>query len=120
MTFNVTSVRNDEEIYLAELRLFRLVDDSLVPKRSSNEEAYHRVTVFELLLQDMVESSESIGELPRPQCVQYDRIYTKDIVDWVDGWETLTVTDIARHWIKAAAVNHVSYQLLETYLKDWE
>ena len=67
-----------------------------------------RVTVVELLGgQDWTDPGPSEGG-EEGRCADYDLIVSKEIVERTDGWETLTVTDEARRWIRQSVTTHVS------------
>jgi len=83
----VTSVGRNEDIYLAELRLLTLVESD----RSLYDAVNRRVTVYEL------------GEAPgnfTSTASGYQQISSKLIYGRSNGWETFTVTEAVKRWVR--------------------
>jgi len=96
LTFNVTSVGRDEDIYLAELRLFRLYgNDSSSDVRAA---AQYKVAVYEVVSEPSM--NEIDYDYTRCGGQYYEVLSSNEIVEHTDGWETFTLTDAARRWIK--------------------
>ena len=87
--FNVTSVGRDEDIYLAELRLLTLVETD----RSLYDGVNRRVTVYELHAAPV--NSTAAGTAPA-----YHQIASKLIYGRSNGWETFTITEAVKRWIR--------------------
>lgn len=93
LMFNVTSVGRDEDIYLAELRLLTLVETD----RSLYDGVNRRVTVYEL------------GAAPGNSTAAGQRqIASKLIYGRSSGWETFTVTEAVRRWVRLRATAQVT------------
>ena len=106
LVFNVTSVGRDEDIYLAELRLFRLVEAD----RNRYDGINRRVTVSELT--GDVTAGDGGGDGPPSSPLdqpsrRYETIVAKDIYGRQSGWETFTVTDAVKRWVRSRSVAQV-------------
>jgi len=86
----VSSVGRDEDIYLAELRLLTLVDTD----RSLYDGVNRRVTVYEL---HSAHGNSTAADRPTSR---YHQIASKLICGRSSDWETFTVTDAVRRWVK--------------------
>lgn len=85
LLFNVTSIDRDEDIYLAELRLYTVVE---VDRREVHDGLGRRVTVNEVVV--TAEGRETRSEL----------IVSKEFHGRHSGWETIPITDAVRRWIR--------------------
>jgi len=95
--FNVSSVGRDEDIYLAELRLLTLVETD----RSLYAGISRRVTVCEL-------HPASLSNSTTTQAPAYHQITSKLIHGRASGWETFTVTDAVKRWIRLRTTAQVT------------
>jgi len=89
--FNVTSVGRDEDIYLAELRLLTFVETD----RDLYDDVDRRVTVYELGAAGTASSS-------------YQQIASKLIHGRSDGWQTFTVTEAVKRWVRLRTTAQVT------------
>jgi len=97
LTFNVSSVGRDEDIYLAELRLQPSLHDL------DSGHSIHRVSVYELgvaAVGSVVRTSSSSSS-PR-------QIASKLVYGASGSWETFTVTDAVKRWVRLRATAQVS------------
>jgi len=101
--FNVTSVGRDEDIYLAELRLLTLVETD----RSLYDGINRRVTVYEVRAPPANSTTAA----------DYQQIASKLIYGRTSGWETLTVTEAVKRWVRlrtTAQVTQMSFALCDS------
>lgn len=95
--FNVSSVGRDEDIYLAELRLLTLVESD----RNLYDGINRRVTVYEV--------NEQINEVSiSGSNIVKELIASKTIYGRESGWETFTMTDAVRRWIRSRSTIQVN------------
>jgi len=92
--FNITSVGRDEDIYLAELRLLTLVETD----RSLYDGVSRQVTVYELHAAPG-NSTAAHG---------YQQITSKLIHGRSSGWETFTVTEAVKRWVRLRTTAQVT------------
>jgi hypothetical protein len=112
LVFNVSSVSRDEDIYLAELRLLTLVETD----RNMYDGINRRVSVFEVIDggNDVSAFPENVGVDVRSETtiIVRDLVASKDFYGRESGWETFTVTDAVRRWIRSKSVLNVSCLLV--------
>jgi len=89
LVFNVSSVGRDEDIYLAELRLLTLVETD----RRLYDGINRRVSVYEL--------GPATGNMAVVRTASSSRqIASKLIYGGTSGWETFSVTDAVKRWVR--------------------
>lgn len=103
LMFNVTSVSRDEEMYLAELRLYTLVEAD----RNRYLGVDRTVSVYEVHTTDI----QDYGTEKTSQMISTKHIYGRN-----SGWETFTITDAVKRWVKSRMLT----QLLEVHIDTFE
>jgi len=98
LMFNVTSVGHDEDIYLAELRLLTLVETD----RSLYDGINRLVTVYEL------GAATGNYSTAAGTASGYHQIASKLIYGRSSGWETFTVTDAVKRWVRLRTTAQVT------------
>ena len=98
LLFNVTSVGRDEDIYLAELRLLTLVETD----RSLYDGVNRLVSVYELTTASTSNASAAATSSA------YHQIASKLIYGRSSGWETFTVTDAVKRWVRLRTISQVN------------
>jgi len=97
LMFNVTSVGRDEDIYLAELRLLTLVETD----RTLYDGVNRRVTVYELGAAPVNSTATGIAST-------YQQIASTLIYGRSSGWETFTVTEAVKRWVRLRTTAQVT------------
>lgn len=103
LVFNVTSVGREEDIYLAELRLLTLVETDREMYNGINR----RVTVYEIDDESSVAMSTGNSDGLTPGNTLKYLIASKEIYGRESGWETFTVTDAVRRWVRSRSILQV-------------
>ena len=92
LLFNISSISRDEDVDLAELRLYTLVQQD----RDSYQGVHRRVSVY----QDSSEHQQLLN--------------SKEIRGSHTGWETFTITSAIRRWVRARTAT----QLVEVRIES--
>ncbi|CAH1794706.1 unnamed protein product [Owenia fusiformis] len=100
LIFNITSLKQDETIQVAELRLYKLVEVD----RNHYSGHNRKVSVFEVILPEDSNASER----------QHILISCKNIYGRHSGWETFTVTQAVSRW----HLRKSSFQRLEVRIES--
>ncbi|ESP01390.1 hypothetical protein LOTGIDRAFT_111943 [Lottia gigantea] len=98
LAFNITSMTSDEDIILAELRLYTLV----VKDRGIYVGVDRKVSVFEMI------------DRSSPEVEQFAVISEKHVYGHDNGWEVFDVTSAVKRWV----VNMSSVQILEVRVES--
>lgn len=88
LLFNISSINRDEEIYLAELRLYAA-------------QKTQRVLVYEVVHQTSAGTSTEAEDGPSSR--HYQLLTTREIPRGHGDWETFSVTEVVRRWVRTQA-----------------
>jgi len=103
LLFNISSVNREEEIYLAELRIYAA-------------EKTQRVLVYEVVHQTSADPSSDPSAEAAPDTADdlgptsrhYQLLTTRDIPRGHGDWETFAVTEVVRRWVRTqASAGHI-------------
>lgn len=99
LMFNISSISRDEDIYLAEMRLYTLVEKD----RNNYQGVDRRVSIY-----------QQTSPINQENTFQRELLDSKLIYGSHTGWETFTVTTALKRWVRA----RTSVQLVEVRIES--